>query len=184
VRQLTARFDDFWNSLNQIDILSINRREAQTFMPRLLQSFGEGGAALSVKSGEPIPALAKRGLRNGGYEMSLLKFLGSLVELGVGAVVLTDGANGSFIAIGHDLYYREAQTVTAAATTGAGDAFSATFACYFADTGDVSRSLAAAVLNAANVVRYVDTQTGLLTRQAMEKELERATDHPLYTWSI
>jgi ribokinase len=40
------------------------------------------------------------------------------------------------------------------------------------------------VLNAANVVRYVDTQTGLLTRQAMEKELERATDHPLYTWSI
>jgi ribokinase len=184
VRQLTARFDDFWNSLDQIDILSINRREAQTFMPRLLQSFGEGGAALSVKSGEPIPALAKRGLRNGGYEMSLLKFLGSLVELGVGAVVLTDGANGSFIAIGHDLYYREAQAVTAAATTGAGDAFSATFACYFADTGDVAHSLGAAVLNAANVVRYVDTQTGLLTRPAMEKELERATDHPLYTWSI
>src|SRR4029079_2258091 len=49
VRQLPARFDDFWNSLAQVDILCINRREAQTFMPRLLHIFGEGGAALTVK---------------------------------------------------------------------------------------------------------------------------------------
>jgi ribokinase len=184
VRQLTARFDDFWSSLAQIDILCINRREAQTLMPRLLQTYGEGGAPLAVRSGEPVPPLAKRGLRNGGYEMSLVKFLRALLGLGVGSVVLTDGANGAFIATGQDLYYREAQRVVAEATTGAGDSFSATFACYFTNSGDVARSLAAAVLNAASVVKFVDTQSGLLTHVILEKELERAIEHPLYTWSL
>jgi ribokinase len=184
VRQLTARYDDFWLSLKQIDILCINRSEAQTMMPRLLQSFGEGGPALDVKSGEPFPPLAKRGLHNGGYEMSLVKFLRALVELGVGAVVLTDGANGAFIAKGRELHYREAQHVVAAATTGAGDAFSATFACYLSKTSDVALALCAAAVNSASVVQYVDTQSGLLTHAALEKELNGGTAPSLYTWPI
>lgn len=185
VRQLTARYDDFWASLPKIDILSINRSEAQALMPRLLQSFGEGGAPLAIKSGEPIPPLAKRGLRNGGYEMSLVKFLGALIEVGVGAIVLTDGANGAFIAKGHDLYFREAPPVVAAATTGAGDAFSATFACYASRTDDLARALSAAVLNAASVVKFVDTQSGLLSLEALEAELQCAAAAPsLYSWSI
>jgi ribokinase len=184
VRQLTARYDDFWNSLRHLDILCINRAEAQALMPRLLQSFGEGGAPLTVKDGEPIPPLAKRGLRNGGYEMTLVKFLGALVELGVGVVVLTDGANGAFIAQGRDLYYREALHVIAAATTGAGDAFSATFACYFAKSRDAGRALGAATINAASVVQFIDTQSGLLSQSALEQELERAAGPPLFSWSI
>jgi ribokinase len=184
VRQLTARYDDFWASLKHIDILCVNRSEAQALMPRLLQSFGEGGTPLNVKSGEPIPPLAKRGLRNGGYEMTLVKFLSALMELGVGAVVLTDGANGAFIAKERDLYYREAQHVVAAATTGAGDAFSATFACYQSNTKDVARALSAAALNAASVVKFVDTQSGLLRQAALEMELDRVTASHLYSWSI
>jgi ribokinase len=179
VRQLTARFDDFWESLKHIDILSLNRAEAQTFMPRLLQAYGDGGAPLVATDDEPIPPLAKRGLRNGGYEMTLVKFLGALIDLGVGVIVLTDGANGAFIARGQDLYYRAAQHVVAAATTGAGDAFSATFACYLADTDDAARALDAASLNAASVVQYIDTQTGLLTRPELEQELQQQREATL-----
>ena len=113
-----------------------------------------------------------------------MKFLGALIELGVGVVVLTDGANGAFIAKGQDLQYREAQRVIAQATTGAGDAFCSTFVCYFAQTGDVALALSAAVVNAASVVKFVDTQSGLLTYAMLEKELARTTDYPLYTWSI
>lgn len=184
IRQLTARFDDFWQSLKHIDILCVNRAEAQTLLPRLLQSFGDGGAPLIVKTDDPLPPLAKRGLRNGGYEMTLVKFLAALIALGVGAVVLTDGANGAFIARGQDLHYRPAQHVVAAATTGAGDAFSATFACYLADTKDAVRALNAASVNAASVVQYIDTQTGLLTRAALERELEREREAPLLSFSI
>jgi ribokinase len=186
VRQLTARYDDFWESLKKIDILCVNRAEAQALMPRLLQTFGEGGAPLSVRSDEPIPPLAKRGLRNGGYEMSLVKFLSALIEIGVGAVVLTDGANGAFIATEHDLHFREAPHVVAAATTGAGDAFSATFACYMTKTKDVARALSAAVINAASVVEFVDTQSGLLTHSELERKLENASRmaQSLYSWSI
>ncbi len=184
IRQLTARYDDFWQSLKHIDILCVNRAEAQTLMPRLLQSFGDGGAPLAVKNGDPLPPLAKRGLRNGGYEMTLVKFLGALIELGVGAVVLTDGANGAFIARGQDLHYRAAQHVVAAATTGAGDAFSATFACYLGDTNDAVRALSAASVNAASVVQFIDTQSGLLTRSALEQELVRESEAPLLSFSI
>jgi len=186
VRQLTARYDDFWASLGNIDILSINRSEAQALMPRLLQSFGDGGAPLAIRSGDPTPPLAKRGLRNGGYEMSLVKFLGALIKVGVGTVVLTDGANGAFLAKGSDLYFREAPNVVAAATTGAGDAFSATFACYSSQTNDVAKALSAAALNAASVVQYVDTQSGLLTLQTLESEIERAAGltPSLHSWSI
>ncbi len=184
VRQLTARFDDFWQSLEHIDILCVNRGEAQALMPRLLQAFGDGGAPLIVNNDDPVPPLAKRGLRNGGYEMTLVKFLGALIELGVGVVVLTDGANGAFIARGRELYYREAQHVVAAATTGAGDAFSATFACYLADTSDAARALSAASINAASVVKFIDTQTGLLARSALERELERSDEAPLLSFSI
>lgn len=186
VRQLTARYDDFWESLDQIDILSINRSEAQALMPRLLQSFGDGGAPLAVHDGAATPVLAKRGLRNGGYEMSLGKFFGGLIKVGVGTVVLTDGANGAFLATGSDLYFREAPHVVAAATTGAGDAFSATFACYSAQTNDVARALSAAALNAASVVKFVDTQSGLLTLQALDAEIESAaaTAPSLHSWSI
>jgi ribokinase len=116
--------------------------------------------------------------------MALTKFLGALIELGVGTVVLTDGANGAFIAHGHDLYYREAQHVAAAATTGAGDAFSSTFACYFAETGDASRSLSAATINAASVVQFIDTQSGLLRKAELERQMERDVEAPLFSWSI
>lgn len=184
IRQLTARYDDFWQGLKHIDILSVNRAEAQTLMPRLLQSFGDGGAPLIVENDDPLPPLAKRGLRNGGYEMTLVKFLGALIELGVGAVVLTDGSNGAFIAKGRRLHYRAAQHVVAAATTGAGDAFSATFACYLADTSDAARALSAASINAASVVQYIDTQTGLLSRSDLERELQRESEAPLLSFSI
>ncbi|WP_045835833.1 carbohydrate kinase family protein [Hyphomicrobium sp. 99] len=184
IRQLTARFDDFWNSLKHIDILCLNRAEAQTLMPHLLQTFGDGGAPLIAKDDVPIPPLAKRGLRSGGYEMSLVKFLGALIELGVGVIVLTDGANGAFIARGQNLYYRAAQHVVAAATTGAGDAFSATFACYLTETKDPARALSAAAINAASVVKFIDTQTGLLTKPVLEREIETASEAALFSFSI
>ncbi len=184
IRQLTARFDDFWQSLPQVDVLCLNRVEAQALMPHLLQSFGDGGAPLLDTSDDVVPPLAKRGLRNGGYEMTLVKFLTSLLTLGVGVVVLTDGANGAFIARGSRLHYRAAQHVVAAATTGAGDAFSATFASYFADTNDAALSLTAASINAASVVQFIDTQTGLLSRPALEREIGLTSEASLFSLSI
>lgn len=184
IRQLTARFDDFWWSLPNVDILCVNRAEAQALMPGLLQSFGDSGASLISGKDDPLPVSTQRSLRNGGFEMSIAKFLSALIELGVGAIVLTDGANGAFIARGHNLHYRAAQHVVAAATTGAGDAFSTTFACYLADTNDAARALNAASINAASVVQHIDTQTGLLTRPVLEREMAHESEAALLTFQL
>lgn len=185
IRQLTKHYGDFWDSLPKINMLAVNRNEAEALMPRLLQMVGEGGGMLPPDGDHFVPPLALRGLRNGGYEMTLPKFLRSLMNVGIETVTLTDGGNGAFVASGSDLYYREAETVEAAATTGAGDAFSATFACYAAMSSNVMRSLRAAAINAASVVQFVDTQTGLLRGEDLERRLgPECHDARLHRWTI
>jgi ribokinase len=46
--------------------------------------------------------------------------------------------------------------------------------------------LSAAVINSASVVKFVDTQSGLLSQAALEQELENTPRMApsLYSWSI
>lgn len=185
IRQLTKRYADFWDSLPKIDTLCVNKTEAEALLPRLLQIAGEGGETLSADEHNFLPPLAKRGLRNGGYEMALSKFMRSLIQIGTKTVALTDGSNGAYVAAGADMFYRESEPVEAAATTGAGDAFSATFACYVTASADIPRALQAATHNAANVVRYPDTQTGLLRRGELDDMLEAAkSPQQIHRWKL
>ena len=60
-RQLSARGNEFLESLGAIDILILNRIEADVLVPRLITRWGEGGPALIFPPGEPVPALARGG---------------------------------------------------------------------------------------------------------------------------
>jgi hypothetical protein len=53
----------------------------------------------------------------------------------------------------------------------------------FAETGDVRLALQAAAINAGAVIAHVDTQTGLLRRGDLERELGEAK-MPLQTWTV
>ena len=58
VRQLSARGGAFLDSLGRIDILAINRPEADALVPGLVAKFGEGGSALTLDPDErerPLP---------------------------------------------------------------------------------------------------------------------------------
>ena len=97
IRQLSAKADSFHDCLPAIDILSMNKVEADTLVPRLVARFGERGPALALEPGEEPPALAARGLSSGGFEMSLAGFVAALLETGVKHVVITVGAAGAFV---------------------------------------------------------------------------------------
>ena len=99
VRQLSARGGAFLDSLGRIDILAINRAEADALVPGLVAKFGEGGSALTLDPGEQPPPLLARGLVGGGYEMSLPAFLCALRRLGTRYVMLTDGRGGPSFAL-------------------------------------------------------------------------------------
>lgn len=176
VRQLSARGRVFLDCLRSIDILALNRSEADILVPNLIAEFGEGGPALSPIEGQQLPHLAVRGLMGGGFEMGLVTFLRALNQLGPRHVLLTDGSHGAFVATEHEILYCPAQPVAhVAGTAGAGDSFTATFAAYLALGRPPADALQAATINAASVVTYVDTQTGLLQRSEIDHELAQST---------
>jgi ribokinase len=176
VRQLSARAGAFHESLASIDIVALNRSEAGALVPSLIAKFGEGGPALPLAPGEEAPALAARGLRGGGFTMSLVAFVRAIISAGPRLLLLTDGKNGAYVATADEILFCPALLTEVAGTAGAGDAFAATFTAYEAFGGPHSVALKAASVNAASVVEHVDTQTGLLKRDALEARIKAAGD--------
>jgi ribokinase len=76
-RQLAARGVAFQECLAKIDILSINRAEAEVMLPSLVARFGEGGGPLGA---DGAPRLARRGLTGGGFHMGLARFMGAVAD--------------------------------------------------------------------------------------------------------
>jgi ribokinase len=185
VRQLSARSGALHDCLGRIDILSINRVEADAMVAGLIGRFGEGGPALPLEPGEKPPGLAIRGLRSGGFEMSLDAFVGALLTLGPRAVVVTDGADGAFVGTRGQLVHCPVLTAEIAGTAGAGDGFVATFAAFVALGRGIADALRAATVNAASVMTHVDTQSGLLSLADIEARMaETAERLPLRTWTL
>lgn len=185
VRQLSARAGAFRQSLASIDVVALNRAEANALVPNLIARFGEGGPPVPHVPGEELPALAAHGLVGGGFQMSLVGFLRALISSGPRIVLLTDGPRGAFAASREELLYCPALMTEVSGTAGAGDAFAATFTVYQALGKPIAEALQAATINAAAVVTCVDTQTGLLRRDALAAELGRtAAKLAVRRWSL
>jgi ribokinase len=178
VRQLSSRGRAFLECLGQIDILSMNRNEADTLVPSFVGTYGEGGPTLELAPGEEPPPLLVRGLASGGFEIGLVAFFDILRKLGPKHVVLTDGARGAFAASMDEIHYCPPVKVEVAGTAGAGDAFSATFAASIALGRSAEEALRAAAINAGSVVGHVDTQSGLLRQEEIETSLRNNAERP------
>src|SRR5262249_3002290 len=126
VRQLSSRGSAFQETLRHIDILAINRSEADALVPGLVTRFGEGTRGLAAKPGCVLPRLAPRGLIGGGHEMGVSDLFAGLRQLGPRFVVVTDGPEGAFLGAADAIFYCPVLETKVAGTAGAGDAFNAT----------------------------------------------------------
>jgi ribokinase len=185
VRQLSSRGPAFHEALRKIDILCINRSEADVLVPSLVARFGEGGRALPLTPGETPPRLVARGLAGGGHEMTLAAFFAALSRIGPRYVVVTDGRNGAFLGTPQAIHYCPAVLETKVmGTAGAGDAFNSTFTACIAQGRKPEDALRAAAVNAAAVVRHADTQTGLLPPEKLAVEIATHGERlSVRTWS-
>jgi ribokinase len=171
VRQLSSRGNAFQETLMQIDILAVNRSEADVLVPGLVTRFGEGARRLAGTPDEQLPRLATRGFIGVGHEMGMLDFFAALRKLGPRYVVVTDGREGAFVGSQEAILYCPVLETKVAGTAGAGDAFNATFTACVAMGRSAEEALRAAAINSASVVNHVDTQTGLLSLQEIDKRL-------------
>lgn len=162
IRQLHGHGDAFRALLSQLDILALNRREADEVVSLLSdESNGKTGDTVTHRDGD-TPALLTRGLKFESRRMSVRAFCRALLALGVGTVVLTDGDDGAFAATGDRLVHCASYEANVAGTAGAGDAFASTFSAFLATECSLETSLRAAALNASAVLGHIDTQTGLM----------------------
>jgi len=184
MRQLTSRASEFLNVLPMIDILVINKSEAEALMPSLIPIVGEGGATLDITDAS-IPPLGKRGLTGGGFEMTLPQFVKGLATVSEATIIITDGGNGVFIADKSEIFYLPALPAEIAGTAGAGDAFTSTFSLRRAQGTGIVEAALAAQINAASVIAHVDTQTVLLDDAVLRKHTEKTKANFTHkTWSL
>ncbi len=175
IRQLSARGGPFQDCLASIDILSINRSEADVLVPQLVARFGEGGPVLKVKKDMEPPPLLVRGFEQGGFRMTLSGFFAALRSFGPKWIVVTDGRNGAFVSAPDGIIYCPIlPNVKVASTAGAGDAYASTFSAFIAEGAAGDDAALAAACNAASVVGKLDTQSGLLKREELAERIEAA----------
>lgn len=173
IRQLTRLCDDFLLSLSAINLLSINKIESESLVPKLISEdskFNKSTIALS----EDAPPLLKTGFKFGGFSLGLVDFMKILSAHGPDYVVITDGSKGAYLLQGDILYYCQPQKVEMKGSAGAGDSFSSTLASLISGGTAPDVALYGASLNAASVISCVDTQEGLLTYDALKQAMEQA----------
>jgi ribokinase len=184
VRQLTARGRAFLASVGSLDLLLVNRSEANALVPSLSAMVGEGGPSLPFGPEEDIPDLIRRGLASGAFEISLPRFFNALLEAGCGMVVVTDGRHGAFVGTGDKVVHCSTVPTDVIGTAGAGDAFASTFVALISLGWPLERTLKAATINSASVVRHADTQTGLMKLAELEEAAEREQRLGLRDWAL
>lgn len=172
IRQLTARGRAFLDTVGSVNMLLVNRAEADALVPALSAVSGEGGPTVPFEPDEEVPDMIRRGLSAGGFRLSLPRFCQHLLKAGTGTIVITDGRHGAFVAADGKIVHCPALQTEVVGTAGAGDAFASTFAALTALGWPIDRALKAAITNSASVVRYVDTQSGLLKLAEIEDRIE------------
>lgn len=181
VRQITSRFAELWKMLPHIDLLAVNRLEAETFARQAVAELaGNENATL-----RRIAAAGLAGTEGRGYSRSDVAraLLAGLRGLGARTVLLTDGRHGAYAGRAHETLYCPPIEVPVASTAGAGDAFVSTFSGLAARDENIELALLAATINAASVVTAADSQSGLLRQPELARRVvEQGSKSRLVRW--
>jgi sugar/nucleoside kinase (ribokinase family) len=163
IRQLTVRASDILGALPDLDLLSVNRVEAEAMVP----AFAVRASGEDAPPPEDAPALLRQGFNFGGFQMGLLRFLAAVRAAGPRWVLVTDGIEGAYLATPEGVFWHPALPVTVQGTAGAGDSYTSTLAAALAEGADPADAMLQAAMNSAAVVGALDTTSGLMDPEAM-----------------
>ncbi|MEM7188017.1 MAG: carbohydrate kinase family protein [Pseudomonadota bacterium] len=166
IRQIATQGRAFLAALSNVDLVSVNRVEAETLAPFLAI---EAAAILPADA----PPLLERGLHTPAGTLSFLGFLDAVRALGPRWVVVTDGTQGAYLAGPEGALWQPPAPADVVGTAGAGDAFCSTLAAALAEGLPASQALAEAACNAAAAVGVIDTTSGLLDRAGLAEAAGR-----------
>lgn len=170
IRQITTRSPDLLSIAGKISLLAINAREAAALAPALAAFSGTPStdAPSRKTNGDGTPRLVRDGLRLNDSTFALSWFFKTLAGCGAKRVLVTNGAEGSYLYDGKSLHFCPVAKSRVKGTAGAGDAFCSTLGQALASELEPGEALRRAAANAASVVSHPDAQTGLLDAERLK----------------
>lgn len=137
--------------LKRITVLILNKDEATD---------------LSLQTGYKLP--------RGKKEIGIKELGMHLHALGSQQVLITNGRHGAHVYDGNDVYFAKPNPDKPKDTTGAGDCFGSTYTTGLMKfSGDISKALHLATVNATSLVSHTGAQHGLLTWQQANTQLKK-----------
>lgn len=161
IRQLTGKTESFFDSLPHTDLFTCNFEEARALVPALMERTGWEKRRGILDSDGPV-------MRIEGFHLPIEAWFRRVHDLGPRFLAITDGGKGAYLSDNGEMQFQAAAKAEVVGTAGAGDAFASTLAALLVEGLPVMEAAGLAARNAASVVSHVDTQTGLLSRDALK----------------
>lgn len=174
--QLQAGADHLRQALPNIDILILNNYEASLLMASLIQTDAQLQQKVAAvdrqQKTEFEQKLMQSPMNYREIYFTLEQFCTAVLESGPRIVVVTNGAEGVYVATKNSLLFHPSQTVEVTSSVGAGDAFGSCFVGCLLLGKTIEDAMRCGILNAASVITHVGAKAGLLTIEQLEKKLE------------
>lgn len=101
-------------------------------------------------------------------DFSFTTYFNNVLKLGPKIAVVTDGANGVYVATPEKIHFQKSIPSKAVSTLGAGDAFGSCFIASILTGKSIEQAALYGAINAASVIEHEGAKTGLLTWQEIE----------------
>lgn len=159
--QLHAGAEFLKKALSTIDILILNSYEAELLMTSLTINLPP--ITTQKHHDETLPELLRKPLGSATTCFTLQQFFNAVHGCGPHTIVVTNGAEGVYVADGQTIYFHPSIKINIVSSIGAGDAFGSCFVAQLSNDKSVEDALRAGIINSASVIEQLGTQSGLLT---------------------
>ncbi|WP_135076493.1 carbohydrate kinase family protein [Terasakiella sp. SH-1] len=166
IRQIRNRKQQVLDALASVDLIAINKEEATA----LAQGMAIAQDQVTAKAID-LPEIIAEGLGETDAKVSLKHLRDQILSIGGTYLMVTNGAEGAYLATKETILFRPSVPCEVESTIGAGDAFNATLAFALASKQTVYTALNMAVSNGAAVASTLDTQSGLMQADELQKKI-------------
>lgn len=180
-------------SLQYIDILILNSSEARAFMTALIATDDAYKRAFECQTSHETsslnlmsekPYLLEQPLLCQNLYFSVPKFFKEALKMGPSIVVVTNGANGVYVATGSTIYFHPSLHANVVNTVGAGDAFGSCFVASLLLGYSIEDALTNGIVNSASVLENIGAKQGILTHEQLKKRLATLSRAEVQTFNL
>ncbi len=186
--QLIAGADTLREALPNIDILILNSFEANLFMVSLVQTSKQLHSKVlqtDIRTKKArVPKLLQAPITYESICFSIHQFFQEVLTRGPKIVVVTNGAEGVYVAANNQILFHPSLPVDIVNTLGAGDAFGSCFVGSLVHGHSVEEATVHGIINSTSVISYLDTKTGLLTKEQLAMKMQEIGTDLIQVFSL